>query len=249
LPTSRLLFTKVLYKTKTDTYLVRNSIDNMSITTQANPFLLAADNSPQLLPVLRSNPSLASSQDAHGYSLVHAAASYNHLELLQTLVNEFNVDVDLKDEDGETALFVTETVDCARLLVEELHADITVRGVDGMTAREKIAEENDFPEVAVYLRAIELERQVNGAAEESTPTTNGVQAPPPLPEGVSVDIGAMAPEDAGEVSDPEFRRRIEELASREDFQSEEGQAQLRDLITEAIRGNVGQERDVRQRTS
>jgi hypothetical protein len=212
----------------------------------SNPFLLASDNDPRLLPLLRANPSLASSQDDHGYSVMHAAASYNHLELLRTLVNEFQVSIDLKDEDGETALFVVETVDCAKLLVEEIHADITIRNHEGKTAREKVVEEGDFPEVAVYLRVKELEAQVNGVRNEAA--TNGVHLPPSLPEGVSVNIGSMAPGEVGEVVDPEFRQRIEELAAREDFQSEEGQRQLRELVTEALRGEVN-ERDVRQRTS
>jgi ankyrin repeat protein len=215
--------------------------------TQPNPFLLAADNPSQLLALLRENPAIASSQDEHGYSLMHAAASYNHLDLLRALVNELHVNVDLKDEDGETAIFVAETTECAKVLVEELHANITVRGIEGQTPREKIAEEGDFPEVAVYLRMKELEAgltEVNGVRE---PTTNGTH-PPPLPEGVQVNLGAMAPEEAGEVADPEFRRRIEELASREDFQGEEGQRELRVLIEEALRGEVGQDRNVRSRT-
>ncbi|KAE8452387.1 hypothetical protein EG329_001087 [Mollisiaceae sp. DMI_Dod_QoI] len=219
----------------------------MPPSRQVNVFLLAADNPPELLPLLRENPSLASSQDEHGYSLMHAAASYNHLDLLRALVNELRVNVNIKDEDGETALFVAETVDCAKILVEELHADITIVSDEGKTAREKFAEENDFPEVAVYLRMKELESQVNGAS--LAPTTNGVHPPPPLPEGVQVNIGTMAEEEAGDVVDPEFRRRIEELAAREDFQGEDGQRALRELITEAIRGEVGQEREVRRRTS
>lgn len=209
-----------------------------------NVFLLAADNPTDLLPLLRENPALASSQDEHGYSLMHAAASYNHLELLRALVNELHVDVNIKDEDGETALFVAETVDCAKILVEELHTDISIISDEGKTAREKFVEENDFPEVAVYLRVKELESQVNGVS-----TSNGIHPPPPLPENVTVNIGTMAEEEAGEVVDPEFRRRIEELAAREDFQGEEGQRALRELITEALRGEVGQEREVRQRTS
>lgn len=216
-------------------------------STTTNTFLLAADNSPILLPLLRQAPALASKQDEHGYSLMHAAASYNHLDLLRKLVTEFSVNVDLRDEDGETALFVVETVECAKVLVEELHADITVRGIEGKTGREKISEEGDFPQVAVYLRMKELEAHVNGAA--GTETSNGVRPPPPVPEGVTVDFGTMAPEDAGELVDPEFRRRIEELAAREDFQGESGQETLRALITEALRGEVGQEREVRQRTS
>jgi len=178
---------------------------------------------------------------------MHAAASYNHLDLLRALVNELHVNVDLKDEDGETAIFVAETTECAKVLVEELHADITIRGIEGQTPREKIAEEGDFPEVAVYLRMKELEAGltgVNGVQDSATNSTH----PPPLPEGVQVNLGAMAPEEAGEVADPEFRRRIEELASREDFQGEEGQRQLRALIEEALRGEVGQDRNVRSRT-
>ena len=220
-------------------------------TPQSNPFLLAADNSPQLLPLLRQNPALASSQDEHGYSLIHAAASYNHLDLLRTLVNELHVDVDLKDEDGETALFVAESIECAKVLVEELHANILTRGSEGKTARERVEEEGDFPEVAVYLRIKELEGasgQINGAAG-NTAVGSASQPPLPVPEGISVNFGTMVPEEeAGEVVDPEFRRKIEELAQREDFQGEEGQRQLRELITEAIRGEVGQERDVRRRT-
>ncbi|KAM0140390.1 hypothetical protein ACHAP3_002694 [Botrytis cinerea] len=215
---------------------------------QPNPFLLAADNSPDLLPLLRSNPALASAQDEHGYSLMHAAASYSHLDLLRALVTEFNVNVDLKDEDGETALFVVETLDCAKLLVEELHANFTIRSAeDGCNARERIEAEGDYPEVAVYLRIKELE------AGGGLPASNGTDAivahPPLVPEGLSVNIGTMNPEeDVGEVIDPEFKRRIDELAARDDFQTPAGQEELRKLITEAITGEVGERREVRQRT-
>ncbi|TGO64570.1 hypothetical protein BOTNAR_0086g00100 [Botryotinia narcissicola] len=214
---------------------------------QPNPFLLAADNSPDLLPLLRSNPALASAQDEHGYSLIHAAASYSHLDLLRALVTEFDVNVDLKDEDGETALFVAETLDCAKLLVEELHANFTIRSAeDGCNARERIEAEGDYPEVAVYLRIKELE------AEGGLPASSGTDAivahPPLVPEGLSVNIGTMNPdEDVGEVIDPEFKRRVDELAARDDFQTPAGQEELRKLITEAITGEVGEGREVRQR--
>ena len=55
--------------------------------TSVNPFLLAADASPALLPLLRSQPSLATVQDASGYSLLHALVSYNHLELLKRVLS------------------------------------------------------------------------------------------------------------------------------------------------------------------
>jgi hypothetical protein len=213
----------------------------------SNQFLLASDNSPALLPLLRENPALASSQDEHGYSLIHAAASYNHLDLLRTLVQEFKVDVDIKDEDNETALFVVETVEAAKVLVEELGADLTHRGSEGQTAKEKLAAEAEFPEVAAYLEIMESSRQ-NG--NESRTQANGVSDTiPPAPSGMSVTVGTMdETQDVPEFVDPELRRRIEELAQRDDFDTPEVQAELRKLVEDAMLGEgLGEERNVRTR--
>ncbi|ELR07807.1 hypothetical protein GMDG_00428 [Pseudogymnoascus destructans 20631-21] len=207
----------------------------------SNPFLLAADNSPELLPLLRANPSLASSQDDHGYSLIHAAVSYNHLDLLRTLVNEFKVNVDIRDEDNETALFVAETVEAARALVEEFGADPKITGDEGRTAAQSIQADDDFPEVVAYLASFSdggSTTQANGSSTDA-PLAPVIGQAPPLPAGISIDMGTMAPEDIGENEvDQEFRRKIEELAAREDFQDEAGQAELRALVTEAFRGQV-----------
>lgn len=209
-----------------------------------NPFTLAAENSPRLLSSLRSQPQLASFQDAHGYSLLHAAASYNHLDLLRTLVSEFHVDVNMKDEDGETALFVVETVEAARILCEELHIDRSIKNAEGVTAEEKIMHEGDYPVIAEYLHAPSASNNTLGIA-----STNGAtEHLPPLPPNVRMQVGTLEdPEALGEVADPALRRRIEELASRDDFQGEEGQRQLRELITDALRGVSGEEREVRPR--
>lgn len=209
-------------------------------------FILAADNSPNLLPLLRSNPQLASSQDEHGYSLLHAAASYNHLDLLRTLINEFHVDVNLKDEDGETPLFVAETVQVAQVLAEELGADLTIKNDEGLTAEEKIRTDGDSPTVADFLRECQLQK---GAPEgqdaephvdqPSDALFNSDLVLPSLPPNVSVKVGVMDEESAAlDVDvDPEFKQRIEELAARDDFREAEGQRQLKDLITDAIRSN------------
>lgn len=213
-----------------------------------NPLILAADNSPQLLPLLRSNPSLASTQDEHGYSIVHAAASYNHLDLLRTLIHEFHLDPNITDEDGETALFVVESVEPAQCLLEELGADPTIENDEGMTAEEKIRTEGDYPTIADFLRESRA-RKVSGVGDGRS--TGNESHLPPLPPNVKIHLGTMEDSQAtGEDPevDPEFRRRIEELAARDDFRGEEGQKQLRDLITDAIRGAGGEdERQVRPR--
>lgn len=198
-----------------------------------NPYLLAADNSPDLLPLLRADPSIASAQDDHGYSLVHAAASYNHLDLLRSLVRDFAADVNMRDEDGETALFVVETVEAATCLVEELGADAAIRGSEGLTAGEKIEAEGDFPLVAAYLNG--KTGLGGGVAQQQEQQQDG--ALPPPPDGMKISVGTMDPEtDVPEEVDSELRRRIEELAARDDFHTPEGQAELRKLVEDAVLG-------------
>lgn len=222
----------------------------------SNPFLLAADNDPRLLPLLRSQPALASSQDAHGYSILHAAASYNHLDLLRQVVVDFHVDPNLKDEDGETPLFVVETLQAAQVLVEELGLDMTIKNTDGLTAEQKILAEGDFLTVSDFLREKRAQRDVNPESNEVVADLSpsgpfNLSDPPKLPRNMSVDVGTMDEESAmgGIAVNPEYRRRIEELATRADFQDEAGQKQLRELITDVIRDHRAEntERDVRQR--
>lgn len=216
----------------------------------ANPFILAADNNPALLPLLQENPDTAKLQDEYGYSLVHAAASYNHLDLLRKLICDFDVDINIKDEDDETALFVVETVEAAKALVD-LGVDVDHRGREGLTAREKIESEADFPAVANYLSTLgsgsSAERAPVSTASAATREPAGI-APPP-PEGMEVTYGTMTPDEAGQLDfDPEFRRRIEELAQRDDFDTPEGQADLRKLVEDTITDQgLGDERNVRSK--
>ncbi|POR39003.1 Ankyrin repeat-containing protein P1E11.10 [Tolypocladium paradoxum] len=212
-----------------------------------NPFLLAADNSPSLLPLLRENPALASAQDEHGYSLIHAAASYNHLDLLRALVREFHVDVNLKDEDDETSLFVVETLEAAKALVEELAVDAQHRSSEGLTAREKIEAEGDFPAVAAYLAAVERNNADDSVESVAAAAIPDVINPPP--EGMKLTVGTMdQAEHVPSQVDPEFRRRIEELAQRDDFDTPTGQADLRKLVEDAIMDQgLSGERNVRSK--
>ncbi|KAI0126214.1 ankyrin repeat protein [Xylariales sp. AK1849] len=215
-----------------------------------NPYLLAADNPSGLVTLLRENPNLASGQDDHGYSLVHAAASYNHLDLLRLLIREFHVDASLRDEDQETALFVVETVDAAKVLVEELGVDLTAKNADGQTAREKIIEEAEYPHVAAYLKTAELSRVEdipNGSGVNGHDAEDSPQLPPP-PEGMTVAMSTITPAEHEDAElDPEFRRRIEQLAERDDFHTDAGQAELRRLVQDAIGDRNLVDRNVRPR--
>jgi hypothetical protein len=209
---------------------------------------LVADSPASVLQHLENEPSIASAQDSHGYSLLHAAASYGHIDLLRTLVERFEVSANITDEDSETPLFFAEKVEVAQALLD-LGTELRHENGDGQTAEDKIEGEEEFPLVAAFLR-----QKASASNTSATTETNGVTQtgqlphPPPLPNGVQVNISTMQ-EPEGDDPDPEFRRRIEELAAREDFQSEEGQRQLRELVTDAVTGlreDAGQ--DVRATT-
>ena len=219
-----------------------------------NIFNLAADNNPKLTLLLRSDPALASVQDSHGYSLLHAAVSYNHLDLVKSLVKDYQVDVNITDEDHETPLFVAETLEAAQILTECLGADVTISNIEGVTAEEKILSEGEHPTIAAFLKECRLRGgsdQIQ-AGTTSSASNSPLNSPKPLPPNVTFQLGTIDDDQStqhpNEV-DQVFRQRIEELASRDDFQGEEGQHQLRELIKDAVRsvGSDGNDRDVRRR--
>lgn len=217
-----------------------------------------------VLSRLRERPELASAQDSHGYSLLHAATSFGHPDLLRALVQEFQAPVNIVDEDGDTALFTAESVAIAEILVKDLNADLSHRNSENITAKEYIEQEGDFPAVAAWLRRAEKAKPSKSSASlkgssntetddsrksrgsvlnsrDCSNTTNPTEIidsehpPPPLPPGVSVNVETLS-ESTPDAPDPQFRKRIEELAARDDFDSEESQKELKRLITDAVNG-------------
>ncbi|KAI9714035.1 MAG: hypothetical protein M1820_000765 [Bogoriella megaspora] len=208
---------------------------------------LVPDSPNSVLTHLQTHPHLASQRDSNGYSLLHAAISYSALDLSRSLINEFGVDPNLVDNDHETCLYGAETVEAAKCGVEELGTDWRWRNSEGKTAEERIEEDEEGEEVVAYLRNLrENGRESSQNTEDES--NGGLRHPPPLPDGVKINIGTMneQAEGAGEV-DPEFKRRIEELAARDDFQGEEGQTALRDLVQDAVTGLAGDSRNTRPR--
>lgn len=156
---------------------------------------------------------------------------------MRALIETYHVSPNINDEDNETPLFYAETVEIAQVIVE-LGADVRQQNAEGQTAEEKIRDEGEFGAVAAWLAEKAGTGGVNGV--------NGVEdSLPPAPEGIHVNVGTMQ-EPEGDAPDPEFRRRIEELAARDNFQSEEGQRQLRELVVDAVGGMREDEDDGRE---
>ncbi|KAF3079524.1 hypothetical protein TWF594_002204 [Orbilia oligospora] len=204
----------------------------------SNIWIAASDgNTSQVLSYLSARPSLVNAKDENGYTPIHAAASYGHLDLLRTLIKDHGGDVNLRDDDGDTPLFTAETVEVAKLLVEELGADWSLKNDDGLTAAESIEGEDAYPLVAEYLQTL--------ASKEAILSSDaGVP-----PAGIAVNLTSMD-EVAEELKpvDEEFKRKIEELASRP---GEYTQEELRQLVTEAVHKHIlePEERNVKAKES
>ena len=117
---------------------------------------LVPDAPDSVLSQLRLWPQLASQQDAHGYSLLHAATSWQSKTLLKALVEEFKVDPNIKDESNETCLFNAESVDFAKELLS-LGVSIDAVNDEGQTAADYLDDEDEAPQVAAYLRQVMAE--------------------------------------------------------------------------------------------
>jgi hypothetical protein len=217
---------------------------------------LAAEHPESVLQSLEADSSTAAEKDPHGYSLLHAAASYGHVSLMKTLVQKYNVDPNLTDEDGESPLFYAESLEVVKCLVEELEADTTLPNKDGITPADKISEDGDgswVPSVVEYLRLKSSPQTEESIAEQHAQAdafaVNGIlNRPQRLPENVQINIGVMQELPESAVADPEIKRRIEELAAKENLESGEAQEELRSLVTDIVSGmHSSEDREAQRR--
>lgn len=72
-------------------------------------------------------------QDENTYTPLHAAASWGHIDILRYLVGKGG-DINIRDGDDETPLFVVESAEMARVVIE-LGGDATLRNAEGVTVR------------------------------------------------------------------------------------------------------------------
>jgi len=116
-----------------------------------NVWIAAADNRvDKVKEYLNTSQFTANSKDANGYTPLHAAAEYAHLELLKYLVDNGG-DVNVADNDGDTPLHACERPVVAEMLIE-LGADPSIKNKEGLTPLQKAEEDEDFPELITFLR-------------------------------------------------------------------------------------------------
>ena len=170
--------------------------------------------------------------DENGYTAIHAAVSWENPSILEYLIRECDGNVNIADTEGCTPLFYAETVEMAKLLVEELGADMQIKSLDENKLAHEVLEE-EFADVALYLK--------NKMGLELGGDSNTAQ--------LQLHYSEMDESD-GTVP-AATRQRIDALISAEREDGINRDDELRAIVTEAVLGNNGNAeengRNVRQR--
>lgn len=199
----------------------------------------ADDNTEAVLHHLDSGAFTPNSKDPNGYTPIHAAASYGHIELLKLLVSRGG-DINVQDTEGDTPLHYTEDLGTAKLMVEELKADYRIKNQEGHTACEHIEEEDEFPEVAQYLRSLLHDLADEG---QKPKPSSGLDSFADVGESTGHNIRYTMEEEQTPMSD-EKRKQLEAIVN-----SENPEEALRELVTSAVRDGLANYKDPQERDS
>lgn len=205
----------------------------------SNIWIAAADNQRQIVEhYILSNEFTPNSKDPNGYTPIHAAASYGHVNLLQYLIDNGG-DINIQDNEGDTPLHHVEDVKTAKYLIEKLHADYKIKNNDGLTAHQYIEEDDDFPEVSEYLKTLAHDKpSTDGNPNEDEVEANEFVESLPQPGNIDGhDIRYTLENEATQEGDEQLSP--EELEERRKkiqaiLESENPEEALRDLVRNAV---------------
>ncbi|KGR21042.1 hypothetical protein I503_02138 [Candida albicans SC5314] len=207
----------------------------------SNIWIAAADNQRQIVEqYINSNEYTPNSKDPNGYTAIHAAASYGHLNLLQYLI-EKGGDINIQDNEGDTPLHHVEDLKTAKYMVEKLGASYKIKNNDGLTAQQYIEEEDEFPEVAQYLKTLAHDKPTTSEEEikanefiESLPAPGNIDG-----HQIRYSLENEAAQDGEEQLSPEEleerRKKIQAI-----LESDNPEEALRDLVKNAVHEGMSQ---------
>ena len=176
--------------------------------------------------------------DEFTYTPLHAAASYSHLDILRYLLTHPSAPanaVNTTDSDLDTPLFVCETVESARCLIEEFSADARHKNSEGLTAAQQ-ALENEHEDLARYIASVtgesleqpeddddneaEVDEDENGVPRSSAPTLTAEQ---------------QAEQDQRlDAQTDQLMVRVGEIMTRAEREGFDPEDELRTLVSESV---------------
>jgi hypothetical protein len=108
-----------------------------SVIKSSTPWTAASDGNLELLQesLVKLNLQPLAVVDENGYTLLHAAAAYNQIHILEWLLTTCNesVDPNVQDSDGDTPLHHVENIEAAKFLIDRLMADPNILNKDSLT--------------------------------------------------------------------------------------------------------------------
>lgn len=124
------------------TYTTSQTID------ESTPFIAASDGDlPLLQHALLTLNIPVNTADSNGLTLLHSAASYNQTEIMSWLFTQQSINVNAKDNDGDTPLHHCDNVQAMKTLIEEGKADWKVENDEGNNVLEM--KEDELREIFV----------------------------------------------------------------------------------------------------
>ncbi|KAG1095040.1 hypothetical protein G6F42_018628 [Rhizopus arrhizus] len=124
-------------------------------TSQDNLWVAAGDGQIDRVRELLESGVAVDGHDQFGYTAMHAAVSYNQIEMVKLLI-EKGANVNIEDFEKDTPLYVAENVEMAQLLLDN-GADPKHINEDGITPALTALEEG-WEEVAQFLANITKEK-------------------------------------------------------------------------------------------
>jgi len=187
-----------------------------------NIWVAAADNDFDTVKnYISSGNFTPNSKDPNGYTPIHAAVSYGHVDLLKYLIEQGG-DINIQDAEGDSPLHHVEDLNTAKLLVETYKADWKLKNNEGQIPADYIEEDDEFPEVVQYLRSLNHDNPQQ--------TENLLDSLPRPDEVKEHNISYSYQNEDIEIQiDDTKREKLREIA-----ESENPEERLRDFVKETV---------------
>ncbi|KAI9254536.1 ankyrin repeat-containing domain protein [Phascolomyces articulosus] len=199
--------------------------------TKDNLWIAAGDGQLDRVQELIESGVDVNSHDEYGYTALHAAVSYNQKEILEYLL-EKGGNVNIEDFEKDTPLYVAETVEMARFLLDK-GADPKHKNAEGVTPAQNAHEEGWQPVALLFAEITKEELPSLNDQIEQVIGSSGQGA-----NNLAVTARTMSEEaikEEGDGDDQAMEHYIEDMVRRIQEQGGvQNEEELREAVTKMV---------------